>query len=338
MTDDIDIRLPEIIEINVRCEADYYGITALIAKNLGKKRRPISNCTWKHGWSGSNSLKYPEQLLLESRVSRVLVHTEEQASLLKNAGYSDVHVVGMPFCYAYNLIEKSIRSKCSLLVMPPHVSRYFSPNFNEIEYVSVIKKLRPEFNDILICISGECERQQKWRASFEREGFKVIVGADVFNANALARMVKLFSAFEVVTSPNLGSHLVYAALCGCRISIFGPCYGITKADFVDEPYYRRFPHVLELIFSEEALKFQNRVKKRFECHPQEAQEHFDWAVKETGYKNIIELNDMASLLGWNFRIQIGRVMLVGLKKFIRIFAKIRSLLLRADFSRNRNTF
>lgn len=319
---DFHFSLPPFSKIEVFCEADFYGATSLVAKQLKRKSRPISTCSWKHGWGEGLPIIYPEQLLFSgSKNGAVLVHTTQQREFLTDEGYSNVYAVGMPFCYAYSTEEHPERIKQSLLVMPPHVSRYVSPRFDENEYVNAIRSIRSDFQSVVICISGECERQGRWRANFENAGFPVTVGADVFDANALVRMVRLFSSFESVTSPNLGSHIVYAALCGCRISIFGPNVITGDVDYSREPFYQRFPRMLELRRSEEIKGLRNDLKSRFECLPSEARFHYDWAVKESGLNNLRDLDELANILGWDWARQLRRQGKNKLKNLVRMLGQ-----------------
>lgn len=302
----IEEALPPAVPIKLlRSEADFYGASHNLAIALKRKYIPRSYADWKHGWSGKLPLRYPSQLFFSEDKSKcLLVHTSEQEKFLRERGYHNAHAVGMPFLYAMKSIQPLERRERALLVMPPHISKYASPNYDEMEYVDSLSVNAKQFNHALVCITGECEKQGRWRKSFEGAGYKVIVGADVFDANALNRMAMLFSAFDTVTSPDLGSHIVYAALSGCRISVFGKIDRAKKSDFLNEPYYQRHPEVLELAFSDERRAFESVLRERFECQPQDAKTHVSWAANEAGLENMVDDSQLAYLLGWGLTKQI----------------------------------
>lgn len=57
--------LPSIQKINVKGEADYYGVSHLIAKKLRLLFTPRSHAGWKHGWLFAK-LNYKEQIINQS--------------------------------------------------------------------------------------------------------------------------------------------------------------------------------------------------------------------------------------------------------------------------------
>lgn len=313
----LDSVLPDYQCVDVRCEPDYYGISHLLAQALGRSRTPQSYASWKHGWPGFAPLRSCLQLAKPgARKNNALVHTLAQRDFLRAHGYPNAYAVGMPFVYAQALVEVPRRRHETLLVMPPHISKHFRPRYTEKEYVSQICELRDLFEEIVVCIHGECDRHNRWRRSFEDARLPVILGADIYDRNALVRMVVLFSLFDVVTSPNLGSHIVYASLSGCRVSIWGDVERPSKADFLNNHYYQANPELVANTFSNEAAQWRDSLMTRFRCHPSEACRHLEWAQKEAGLQNMVPMSKLASLLGWDPMTQMKGEVKILLSKVL----------------------
>lgn len=293
-------------------ECDYYGASCVVARLCELQRIPESFALWKHGWGGLLPMRYPGQFVFDgSENAVVLVHTQQQEEFLRLHGIKKAFAVGMPFCYALGFADNIKRVSNSLLVMPPHASRNVYLKCNEDEYVGQILLLRNCFEHIAICVTDECDRHSLWRHSFESAGFEVLRGAAVNDPTALIRMAILFKKFEAVTSPNLGSHAVYAALSGCRLSIWGHTsdFEFKREDLLDEPYYKRNPEILELTLSEEVQSWRTTIQEMFSVHPSLSVSHLPWAIRESGFTSMVAPRKLAKLLGWSPWNQFCRVTL-----------------------------
>jgi hypothetical protein len=296
------------IDCKLLSEADYYGAAAEIAYAIGRKALPRSYSNWLHGWAGSMPLQYPNLLSVSgNRQQTHLVHTIEQKQFLTRHGFSSVYAVGMPVIYARNLSAEICRFKGSLLVMPPHVSKFSKLNFDEKKYVDYINQIRSRFETVVVGITRECFEQRKWINSFSQAGFEVIVSADLSDSAALPKLKLLFSLFDYVTSPNLGSQFIYASLFGCRVSQAGPRLEISKQELGQDPYYQRNPEILEFMFSEELMNFQEKITERFQSDPWEAVTHQSYAECEAGSENKRNASEISSLLGWDFISQVAGI-------------------------------
>lgn len=309
-------------DCRLRSEADFYGATAEVAYAIGRKTVPRSYADWCHGWCGSLPFKNPDAFSYSgNRRQTYLVHTVEQKEFLIKHGFSAVYVVGMPIIYTRKLSVRVSRLKDSLLVMPPHVSKYAKLNFDEKKYVDYINSIRPKFDTVVVCITRECFDQRKWVNSFSEAGYEVIIGANISDSAALPRLKVLFSLFDYVTSPNLGSQFVYASLFGCRVSQAGPISEISKQELGECPYYKRNPEVLDFMFSEDVIKFQERISERFQTDPWAAATHQPYAECEAGYENKRDPSEISSLLGWNFPSQVAGLSSRVMRRFRKTFSK-----------------
>ena len=65
-------------------------------------------------------------------------------------------------------------------------------------------------------LNSKLYRTNQWIEAFEAYDIPWIMGASIYDRNALARMRSLFGGFEYVTSNMIGSHLVYAPMSPVR--------------------------------------------------------------------------------------------------------------------------
>lgn len=289
--------LPNIQKINVKGEADYYGISHLITKKLRLPFTPRSFAGWKHGWLFAK-LNYKEQLTNGSKESKFLVSLVEHELFLQDQGIK-AKAIGMPFVYVEDIVNEKIeRVKNSLLVMPPHSLPYTEHIWDEDAYAKQINDLKDEFELIVVCLHQSCIEKGLWIDAFEKYKIPWIIGADALDKNALVRMYKMFNSFEFMTTNTMGSHVVYAAYCGCKVSIYGNYAEFSKRDFQNDPLYKRFPFLLE-----HNLKYSSKrsIENTFPylfTSPIDATLRTKWAEEQLGKKNKVTFYELAKLLGW----------------------------------------
>lgn len=305
------LKLPEHHKIRreqarITSEADYYGASNIISSILGKKMCPRSFCTWKHGWADLLPLEHPGQLISDNNFKgqNHLVHTQAQADFLQAQGFHNVFAVGMPFAYAWRFFEGPARKRGSLLVMPPHMTKHIDIRYDEDKYLNTVLEAARGFTSVAVCITAACDEHGRWKSASDRLGLRVIKGGDVYDRNSLLRMLSLFSEFNFVTTPQLGSHVVYASLCGCRVSVYGQVAMPEKKAYLMEPYYQRYPEILDLMYSEKAQIFREHVASRFRCRPSDAITHIRWARRQAGVDNLRVPGDLSKLLGWDAGVRI----------------------------------
>lgn len=293
-------------QIRLGSEADYYGASFIIASLLGKKRRPRSFCTWKHGWGAFQPLKYTCQLINNSSLQGLnyLVHTQPQAEFLQKKGFGNVFAVGMPFAYIWKFFEGPARQPETLLIMPPHMSKHIDLSYREKDYLSHVLEASGDFRKVSVCVTAACDQYGRWRSTAKKLGLRVVTGGNVFDRNSLLRILSLFSEYEFVTSPDLGSHIVYASLCGCKVSLYGQVDRPPRVAYLAEPFYQRHPEVLDLAYSQESQDFREAIAFQFRSLPSDAKTHVNWAKEQAGIEQLRYLGDLSELLGWNARKQI----------------------------------
>lgn len=300
--DQVEEALPDFESFQWRTEPDSYGASYLIAQALRKSRVPRSFASWKHGWPHAE-IVHPVQLAEHGGPKRThLVPCRRHVDLLREFGYLDAHAVGLPFIYAHSRPVDQIPE--SLLVMPPHTLPFTDESWDEEGYVDMIADLKSSFSTIIACVHRHNVQKGQWTEALEQRGIDWVPGTRVDDKYGLVRMHTLFSMFEYMTTNTVGSHIPYAAYCGCKVSIFGPFSTRRKEDFRDDPSWSKHPDVLDVALESSS---EEAVRKKFPflfVDPKQADCHVDWARKELGEDFRRPPKEIAQLLGWELEDQI----------------------------------
>ena len=289
--------LPPIELVKLRCEADFYGASRIIASSLGISEPPKSETAWAHGWV-PDPVTHPRQILGNNAAYRpMLVTNQKRADFLRSHGIQAT-AAGGPFIYA--TVKTVQRISGSLLVMPPHVTKHSTFHINQDDYVNYIASIKNQFDEVLVCISKQCLDRGVWADAFHRAGVGVIAGAAIDDRNALLRMGTLLRQFEYVTSNQVGSHLVYAAFCGCKVSLDGPVHKVHAGDYANEPFYQRYPKLLETLMHRLDRETNRQHYPHLGCSPVDAQTCEDWGATELGSSARQTPKQLAKLLRWDW--------------------------------------
>lgn len=299
---DFVARLPGVDHVGMpRSESEYYGASGLIASKLGMAEVPRTKASWSHGWKYQPIDHVAELGDYRDRETNYLVARSEHRDVLLKEGFQNAHVVGMPFVYAPEL-EQTRKISKSLLVCPGHVGNFTVAAWDTFSksYAALINDLRDEFETVAVCLSASCVETGNWIDAFEAIGVPWIMGASIYDRNALPRMKQIFSSFDYLTSNTIGSHLVYAAHCGCRVSIYGWQDLYSEELLKDEPYSKKYPEIMRktLAFMQESL-LRKRYPNLFVHHPKEATVQQNWAANQLGAHYRRDAEGMADLFGWS---------------------------------------
>jgi hypothetical protein len=232
-----------------------------------------------------------------------LVPTEDIAQMLRDEfSYQNVHAVGCPFIYARPLEVERIPN--SLLVMPPHTLPYLEDEWDEEAYVSSIEGVKDQFEHIVSCIHRHDIKKGNWVDAFSEAGIPYVPGTRVRDKYGLVRMHTLFRLFEAVTANTIGSHIAYAAYCGCRISIYGPYAHRSLSDFKKDPVWSgdREPILRHKLKHTQEEAVRERYPFLF-LPPSESESHIEWAESELGEDSKRSPKELSRLLGWGWKDQ-----------------------------------
>lgn len=290
----IESKLPEFKHVMPGGELDFYGFSSIIAAKLGLKSPPFSYGGWMHGWD-MLPLQDINQLLVEYDPKKIFfVITEEQVEFLNSRNIHNVKAGGLPFVYADDTeIERIPRS---LLVMPGHFTAHSvdTLHYAREEYIEYIKNFSGNFDHVVFCLNQECIRQGHWLKELEKAGIPYVAGADSRDVNSFARIKTIMSHFESMTTNQIGSHVLYASLCGCKVSIAeGFSY---EEKHIGDKHVEKLKDLLENVMTIDNLK---KWYPQFYVEPDKATRNIEWAKEQSGIKNMLVPEQIAKLLGWN---------------------------------------
>ena len=277
-------------------ELDCYGIRGIIASAVGVPADCPTEVRWEHGWQW-DPITCVEQLAPYIQLSDChLVATLCHSEFLKKRGYLNVHAVGMPILYVSQ--PKVARIPGSLLVMPPHSLSWTEHEWNEDAYIQFVLGIRSRFSSLTACISGPCVDHGYWCNSFEKAGIPWIRGAEAADQNALERVRMMFSMFEFMTTNTMGSHVAYASLSGCKVSIAGSYAALEAAPYKNDEFYQAHPEVLTANLERASEGIVREYYPEFFCDPDKAVMRVPWAEKALGKECMRSPREIAGLLGW----------------------------------------
>jgi len=325
MNDSLLLRLPETKAYRPSSITEFYGAAVIASKYCGMRNTPrILNRYWQHGWVPKSKQLSPDFVATETINNKnaliLVARKDEEEYLIKN-GYR-AKAIGLPFCYITSQGHSRIQN--SLLVMPAHATRHIPINFRE-EYKQFIKYVLEQsryFDTVYVCMHQE-DFDLGYSKIWENAGFKVIRGAAIDDANALVRIHALLSQFETVLSDALGSHIVYAASLGAKISLIesrGWEYDVSK-----DPFFK--PDLVKLNNDINKLEINPKTSPYsflFD-EPQVAKQHIEWGLEQIGACNMVSPSELKHILGWNLSNRLVDSSKVLVRKVKALPKKVLSL-------------
>jgi len=281
--------------IKIRSECDFYGASRLIANALNGFSPEMFLGFWYHGWQYN-----PPQFLELYRWHKapddwpLLVHRQSEQHALARFGAKNSRAIGAPILYCND--RKVVRISNSLLIMPFHSLDYVKIKYVEAEYFKCLDSVISAFDVVAACIHPSCLSSGRWISELKKREIPYVIGAEANDGNGLKRMKQLLSRFTHVTSNWIGSHIVYAGLCGAAPSIYGPRPFFKKEEFKNDPYYNAHPHILDWWLSQENSDYVRSEYGFLFRKPHEADRCVEWSQSQLGYENMLSYSEVASLL------------------------------------------
>jgi hypothetical protein len=258
---------------------------------------------WMHGWSwkGTTEIIRPEQLFgieIQTIDTPLFVATNHQEKYLKNLGYHNAKAIGLPIIYTKK--NKVVTKSKSLLVMPQHTIKGMSHDEDiEDTYVEYIQSVKGSFDECTICIGAHDYDNGIWKNSFEKKNFNVIRGADWKEINTLQVQCERMMGYSHMTTNGIGSHVVYAASLGVKVSIAGPYYELTKDALANVEFYKRKPNIIENAVKRVSCEEVSKELPWLFVNPIDAAECREWGLSEIGNENKVPPIILKRLFGWN---------------------------------------
>jgi hypothetical protein len=295
-------KLPPVDYIRkLQGEANYYGASSTIARQVGLLERCAPGARWEHGWKygAVSTAEHIGGYHKKKRKSLHLVSNQKHEAIMRAEGFLNVHAVGLPYLYADK--PNLVRRKGSLLVCPGHTSTYSDQDWSKLaeEYAERISEIKEGFSDVLVCLSANCIEREQWIHEFDAKGISWVMGAWIYDRNALRRMRCLFSQFEYVTTNCVGSHIVYSSYEGCKTSIWGWQDLYSQEHYANEPIYKG-----QEAFLNESLKWgtqswmREHYRQLFYDDPKDATLLNYWAADQLGGSFKRPVEEVANLFGW----------------------------------------
>ena len=282
-------------------EANFYGASSEIARQVDSLEQCAPGARWEHGWKygAVSTAEHIGGYKKKKSKSLHLVSNLKHEAILRAEGFSNVHAVGLPYLYADK--PNLVRRKGSLLVCPGHTSTYSDQDWSKLaeEYAERISEIKEGFSDVLVCLSANCIEREQWIHEFDAKGIPWVMGAWIYDRNALRRMRCLFSQFEYVTTNCVGSHIVYSSYEGCKTSIWGWQDLYSPEHYANEPIYKG-----QEAFLNESLKWGTQSWMRdhygqlFYDDPKDATLLNYWAADQLGESFKRPVEEVANLFGW----------------------------------------
>ena len=273
---------------------------------------------WMHGWfpayhnvnpaliahhkrtGQGDGYDFEAQIREEKEHTPQWVGRPDQVEFLSGHGYRKVTAVGLPIVYVPAPSVRRVPG--SLLVMPPHGHRNHGPDDPVAErYADMIAAIRTRFEHVWVGISDGDMAHQDWVTSFRRRGIDVFTTTDHADPRALARLRRILSTFEFVTTNGFGSHIAMAAYCGARVSVWGPFAEFPRERLRGTHGVKMFPDLLEeahSLYTEEALRAHYPF---LFVEPDQAGVQTAWGAHEVGEPWRASPADVRRLFEWTPR-------------------------------------
>ena len=268
---------------------------------------------WQHGWLPSYYSRHPALISLHKKdkakpsewrssidTEKVThwqwVAREDQAAYLREHGYQKVGAIGLPFAYLPDPCVR--REPGSLLVMPPHGREIHFPGEAVSEaYADYIEALKPHFSKIVVSVTEGDIVRGEWVDLLQRRGLLVTMGSNPFSVDPLVTVQRMLASCEFVTTNCFGSHIVYAAHCGCRVSVAGPYAEWPRARIERAYAPKMFPELTDVILE---LTSEGRLRSAYPflfVEPQDGETRMKWGAHEIGATLRRSPADLADLFG-----------------------------------------
>lgn len=295
--------LPPIIEQRQNLlDIDYYGASSVIASQIGMSCPSPSLAIWKHGWRFTPIRDVAQLTGTQVSAERMyLMNNDTESSLLRFCGFRS-EPIGLPFLYALREPHTAaLRVPGSILVMPMHGTTHTQINSQDSIFIDSIASLTKHASCVVACVSGMCVLKGEWIGMLEDRGIPWLTGAWVFDANGLRRMRAILQVFDYVLTNSFGSHVLYAAACGCKVACDLELALLAQSIpqlLANEPLYQYKPQLLAGFAMDEHQEYLVNRYPWFFRGLSKAKRCQSWAYKHLGLPFWRDPRHIADLFGW----------------------------------------
>lgn len=279
-------------------EPDFYGATDCIAHSLGMARPYPSEVTWTHGWFKRD--KFIESSFNCQRKKHVnnLVYTKWVRDEMAHLGYQKLHPVGAPILYAGQTQVPRISD--SVLYIPQHSTESIAFD-NKNQSFDVYAAVLDEFRNkklLAVCLGAKDVLIGNYVKTFEDRKIPWITGAWIFDRNALVRMQRIFRSFEYMVTDTQGSHIPYAAYCGCKVILRETSTKMVSRKIL---YDNTESWIMKdrMKIRKSGLEYLKEIAPFLFGTLESAETQIKWGEIELGYENKLDPEKIGELLGWD---------------------------------------
>jgi len=327
LIDGMVIDLPEFRRIKLVCGVDRYGFSSLLADQLGTSWTRRSFANWQHGWIWWGASSSEDLMMFDAQKNQsfVIVSKHTESEVLRSEGYKNIWVGGLPF--AYTSKSRWGKAKGSLLAMPPHNSEQgLKGTINKFtklltEYLDYLESLKKNFSSIWVSIY-HLDVSPSVIDAIYRRGLFFIEGARPDDRNSLSRVRSILDTFEFVTTNIMGSHVIYALFCGCKVSIIGPNFQVDESDFLldnrstgySKKYLDEYNYYLSKVYLQDKFSFL------LTDNPKNGYQSEKYAKEEIGFYNLLTNKEILDALQWRWIDQLKGYSSGGVRRVRRILS------------------
>jgi hypothetical protein len=296
-------------EFHADAEVEYYGAYRQLCAHLKVPGVPYplrKRINWQHGWvpdhlqEGSSDPFITVQHLKWDDPDRFnLVARKSEEKRLHDFGVPNAMAVGLPIVYTPKRVFS--RMKGSLLVMPGHSLDYISQQTREEEYVNFLDSIRNDFTSVTVCVHPSCERNGYWIKTFRSRGYRTVTGAEIKDMDSFSLLQRYFSEHEFCTTNTTGSHVIYASLFGCKVSVIGPEPILSLEDLENSMNWSGSSDKSGLLHTYDRMAvsiFKMHYPQFFVEHPRAAGRNVDLAIYECGHDNRMTPSQFREVVNW----------------------------------------
>jgi len=190
-----------------------------------------------------------------------------------------------------------------------------------LDYIETIKI---NFSEVCMCLHVHDFEKLEIREELKQRNISFILGADPADANSLCRMREIFDYYDYVASTVMGSHILYAAFCGCKVSLLRNHLHIyTKNAFINHVTIQSIPgHEARMLDNfNNFVNLESRFPRLFVEHPLESIQMTEWANDEIGFSNLISKDRLLSVLGWSLSSKVKALLRAVYFRADRLFGR-----------------
>lgn len=190
----------------------FYGINKVLKNYLDYPRKKPINAIIEHGiYFRKNYVNREEK---KTFLKNVITMGPFRKKII-NELYDKKNIIIGPYInYATGLLtEKEItRIKLKygkiLLVIPSHSAEGEDSDYNQKEFLKIIKKMEKEFNSIWILMYWKDILEQKHK-TYEAQGYNILSAGYIYDENFLNRLKDIILLSDYTISNSIGTHIGY---------------------------------------------------------------------------------------------------------------------------------